>query len=400
MDKYNLLDDDDFFSQINSEKKEEPKEEQAPSKEEPISPELDEPAEPIEELGIVDEPDDLIINMDDDAEEDNLQLIDDSSSKVDTPEKDENIAEDISVEILEDEPDVFDDTEPPEETITDDEFEELDEPQQESQEEFVDDYYVKAQQEKINFKPILIGAGIIIGLAIIIFILFSVFKGDKEEVKLPVAEEVKQPSPVELKRLNFLSSIANKTSQNLKKFGNILSLHDKRVKITSVYLYGEEFIFEVYCPSRDDLGKFNMGIRNKFPDGSVSLVSSQVRPGTKGGIFGVYTVALSNASTNRDSTINFNSENSFKNWLSGKVSQSNLELISMKNMKSFSNSSFRVIQFEGTINGDYQSCYNLINSLTSERRNIEFYKLTSNPRNLKNFSAKKYQLSFIIRLYL
>ncbi len=394
MDKYNLLDADDFFSQIDPEKKDKQEKDQDPPKEEQLP--TDEHATPPDEPEITDKPDDLIINMDGEAEKDNFEVIDESSIKIDSLKTD--VAEDISVEILEDEPDIDDDFETTDEPLPD---EDVEEPKQESQEEFVDDYYIEAQQEKINFKPILIGIGIIIGLAIIAFIIFSVFFGDKDEVKPPVIEEIKQPSPEELRRLNFLSSVANKTSFNLNKFTDILNLHNKRVKISSVYLYGEEFIFEVFCSSRDDLGKFNMEIRTKFSDGSVSLVSSQVRPGTKGGIFGVYTVTISNISTSgRDSTINFNSENEFKNWFSGEVSQANVELISLKNIKSFTNSSFRVLQFEGTVNGDYQSCFNLINSLNSEKRNIEFHKLTANSRNLKSFSSKKYQLSFIIRLYL
>ena len=103
MDKYNLLDADDFFSQINSEKKDEQEKEQSTPKEEQTS--TEEHTAPPKEPEIIDEPDDLIINMDDEVEKDNFEVINESSIKVDSPKTD--IPEDISVEILEDEPEII-----------------------------------------------------------------------------------------------------------------------------------------------------------------------------------------------------------------------------------------------------------------------------------------------------
>ncbi len=397
MDKFNLLDADDFFSQMGSdkeEKKEEPEKEETPDKKEPET--ANEPETP----KTPEEPEDLIINVDDEAEDSSLEVIDDTSAKTEVTESEE--PEDVSVEILQDEPEIDEAPEIIEEALGEEETPE--EIQEETPEEtetktaFVDDYYEEAQQEKVNIKPVLITVGIIIVLAIIGFALWSVFS--KEEPPPSVVEKVKQPSPEELRRLNFLSGLANKTSQNLSKISEILSLSTNKTKITSVYLYGEEFIFEVFCSSRDVLGKFNMNIREKYPDNSVVLKTSQVRPGTKGGIFGIYTVAISNGSGSRDSTINFKSENAFESWFSDKAAQQNLKLVELKKSASSTGSGFRVIEYEANVKGDYQNCFNLVNALKSERRNIDYYKLIINARNLKSFSSKKYQISFIIRLYL
>jgi hypothetical protein len=402
MDKFNLLDADDFFSQMGSdkdEKKDEPEKEEIPDTKKPET--ADEPEKP----EIPEEPEDLIINVDDEPEESGLEVIDETAAETETSEIEE--PEDVSVEILKDEPEIDETPEiieevPTAETEISDEPEEeeiTDESEIKTKTAFVDDYYEEAQQEKVNIKPILIIVGILVVLAIIGFTLWSVFSGE-EEAPPPVVEKVKQPSPEELRRLNFLADNANKNAVNLGTITEIMNLNSKKTKITSVYLYGEEFIFEVFCPSRDVLGKFNMDIKSKYPNGHFNLQTSQVRPGTKGGIFGVYTVSIAKGAASRDSTINFKSENAFESWFSGKAAQENLKLVALKNTNSFSNNGFKVVQYEGTVNGDYQSCFNLINSLKSERRNIDFYKLTINSRNLKSFSSKKYQLSFIIRLYL
>ena len=405
MDKFNLLDADDFFSQMGSDKedkKEEPEKEETPDTQEPEA--ANEPEKP-EMPEKSEEPEDLIINVDDETEESGLEVIDEADAKMETPETED--PEDVSVEILQDEPEIDETPEiieeaPAGETEISDESEEeeiTEETDVKTKTAFIDDYYEHAQQEKVNLKPILIIIGIIVILGIIGFALWSVFSGE-EEAPPPVVEQVKQPSPEELHRLNFLSGIANKTAKNLSKISDILNLNTNKSKITSVYLYGEDFIFEVYCSSRDELGKFNMNIKEKYPNNNVVLQTSQVRPGTKGGIFGVYTVAISNGSGSRDSTINFKSESAFESWFSAKTAQENLKLIALKKTNSFTSNGFKVVQYEGTVNGDYQSCYSLINSLKSERRNIDFHKLTVNSRNLKSFSSKKYQISFIIRLYL
>ncbi len=400
MDKFNLLDADDFFSQLGSDKEEKKEEEE---KKETNDKQENDTVNESEKPEISEEPEELIVNIDDEVEENDLTVIDETTVKTDSAPIEET--EDVSVEILQDEPEIketpeIDNEIPPEEAELSEETEEPGTTDGKPATGFVDDYYEDAQQEKVNIKPVLITVGIIILLSIIGFALWSVFSDNEKEETPPVVEKVKKPSPEELRKLSFLSGIANKTAKNLSKIADILSLNSSKTKITSVYLYGEEFIFEVYCSSRDVLGKFNMNIKEKYPDQSVILKTSQVRPGTKGGIFGVYTIAIGDGSGSRDSTVNFNSGSAFENWFSEKVARNKLKLITLKQANSFTNNGFRVIQYEAAVNGDFQSCFNLINSLNSERRNINFHKITVNARNLKTFSSKKYQIGFTIRLYL
>ena len=101
-------------------------------------------------------------------------------------------------------------------------------PAKESTERPIYDYEDDYKQEGINYKPILIGAGIVVAIVVIYFVVSSVFFGDditEPETKVETAAEKLQREQEEQKQ-NFLAEISKKTNHRLSAV-NLLTDLDK-----------------------------------------------------------------------------------------------------------------------------------------------------------------------------
>jgi len=60
---------------------------------------------------------------------------------------------------------------------------------------------------------------------------------------------------------------------------------------------------------------------------------------------------------------------------------------------------FTVIELEANINGGVKNCLKLLNDVASSSKNIKVHKLNLTAVDQKNFSAKKYQLRMILKIF-
>jgi len=384
MSTHDLLSEDDFFSEINKDKE----------------PESETPQESLPE-------DDLFEGM---------------------PLKDDELQEQIEInepELPEPEPGPppapIPEIEPPQDFSEDvsDEFE-LDqpaetllesepEPEPDKPREINSEDYYESKQEKISYKPMLIGA-IIVVVIIAAFFIVKIFVFDSKETEpaagqqpetQPVVEET-GPSPEELRRTAFFKTLTAETKESLGSVSGVAAIAGMGNKVSSVHLYGEECMVEVFCKNRSALAKLNMEIKQKNQALKTEIISSRMRPGEAGGIVGLFRITKSAAAGSpegEDVGTPFNTQDDAKSWLNFVVQNNSLRLKDSKIRNLGREQDFTVIELEANINGGVKNCLKLLNDVASSSKNIKVHKLNLTAVDQKNFSAKKYQLRMILKIF-
>lgn len=385
MAKYNLLDDDDIFDE----------KEDISEYENNIIPERkDQPAP-------VDMTDDIDISIDDD-EDDLLDTtaipsLDDKDFQTDldiTAVDNDTMEEEIS--------------EPEIENQSAREYEEYQPEQQEQNQEyndsppFITDDYEDEKQEGINYKPFVIAFVIIAFLVGIYFVLDTFVFSEKEEV---VEEPVKTPEQLQqekeaAEKAAFLGRVAGKTSSEIKLVSNLIDYGQTNAKVSSILLYDESLLFEVFGNTRDQVAKVNMALKNNNLGKNFEVIGSETRPGAKGGVFGLFKTQLSGDASSRDVTqAHFSSITDFESWIQQTSNAQALKVVTLKNNFQQDEGYFKRYKVETTVNGSIDACNSFLEKLGSENNQIKINKLNLNAADQRNFQTKKYQLKLILELY-
>ncbi|MGD9487463.1 MAG: hypothetical protein AB7W47_05540 [Calditrichaceae bacterium] len=264
-----------------------------------------------------------------------------------------------------------------------------------------DESFFDEKPDAINYKPILIGAGIVALLFIVYLGLNQwVFKDDTGKIPpTELVEEQPAVSPEELEKTRFLGSLADRTGNELSFIGNILNFSGQNINLSSILLYDNSFLFEVFGKSRDDLAKLNLDLKNKYKDKKFVVLSSSQRPGKNGGIFGLYTAEMNGMPQARELGLRLNSADDAKSWLTDLTRKNQLKMNSIKSGSASSKNNFRVYEVEAVISGNLDGCKSLMNSIGSSASNIKIHKLTLSAADQKTFKLSKYQLKLIVQVF-
>lgn len=264
-----------------------------------------------------------------------------------------------------------------------------------------DESFFDEKPDAINYKPVLIGVGIVALLFVIYLGLNQwVFNDDTgEKPPAEIVEEQPVISPEEQERTRFLGTLADKTSSELSFVGNVLNFSGPNINLSSILLYDESFLFEVFGKSRDDLAKLNLDLKNKYRDKKFVVLSSSQRPGKNGGIFGLYTAEMNGAPQAGRLGLMINSVDEAKTWLTDLARKNKLKMNSIKSGAASSVNNFSVYEVEAVISGTLDNCKSVLNSIGSSASNIKIHKLTLSAADQKTFSLSKYQLKLIVQVF-
>ncbi len=373
MAEYDLLSEDDFFSQTGQSSQKDKKKE-----DEFIPPE-----------GHETEEDDLFKDID--------QTI--QSSIEDIPMDRDEVEED---EIIEEPP-------YPEEATEEESFDsirqELEEETVESEPEkpLIEDYE-DDKQEGINYKPFIIGMVVIVFLIAAFIVLYNIFwSGEGEPAAEQTQEEVQQGpklSPEELRKQQFYNSVYSQTKNKLGLVSNFLSSLSKNAKLSSFLVYGDDFMFEVFSPDREQLAKYNLDVRDRFAGVKVTLDNTSIRPGKNGGVFGLFRVKGSSPSAGGAVSNPFTSVGEAESWLSSLAANHKLKIGKTRNRAAGRQENFSVSEIEVDISGTFDNCNSFIQAIANSGKNISIHKLILNAADQRYFKLSKYQLKLILKVYI
>jgi hypothetical protein len=264
--------------------------------------------------------------------------------------------------------------------------------------DYEDDY----KQEGINYKPILIGVGIVAAIVIIYFAVSSLFFGDdtsEPEVKVETAAEKLQREQEE-KKQNFLAEISRSTSQKLGAVNLITGLDKENVKYSSVLLYGNSLDLEVFANDRAALAKFNIKIKDNPRIKEYKMESVVNRPGSQGGLFALYDINLSQIDAGQSGVSQKATIMSPSAWASTVQQQAGLTIHEQRQISSRSENLFTINRAEYELRGSFNNCLTLINSLASTTHNVSVHKLSLLPKNQQKMSTSSYVMKLIIDFYM
>jgi acylphosphatase len=383
MAKYNLLDDDDIFDEKNDES----------SEEDDLT--VDSP-KPLSDLT-----DDIDINIDDDddlLETESSSSLDDQDFHTDldiTAIENDTVSEPaVEPDIEDSEPGSFTDYNPEEEDAL---------PQSEDPAPFITDDYEDAKQEGLNYKPFVIVLAIIVGLAAIWFALDTfVFSSDEPEI---VEEPLKTPEQLQqekeaAEKAAFLGRLAGKTTSDISLINEILTYGKDNAKVSSILLYNQSLLFEVFGNNRDQVAKVNMALKNSNSGIPFEVIGSQTRPGSNGGVFGLFKTELgSSAASKNVSRVSFSSVGDFQSWVEQTSNSSNLKVEKLENNYLEEEGLFRKFKVEATINGSIDACNAFLQKLSSANNQVKIHKLNLTAADQRNFKSSNYLLKLILEVY-
>jgi len=263
--------------------------------------------------------------------------------------------------------------------------------------------YEDEKQPGMNFRPILIGIGILAAIAIIYFAVDYFFlsgeSSDEPEVVVETPEE-KMRRVREEQKQTMLKSINSKNSTRLSYIGALVDLNASDVTYSSLLLYDNSFDFEVFASNRDKLAQFNVLLKNSNRINTYNIESAVNRPGSRGGVFALYNVDMGGASAG-SAAGNANAVSTTPaNWISRSAQQFGLNVQSQRQVSSRSENMFSVSRNEIIFEGSEDNCNSLIKQLATQNANINTHKLLMLPKNQRDMSKSAYELRLTLDFYL
>lgn len=254
-------------------------------------------------------------------------------------------------------------------------------------------------QDRVNYKPVIIWIFVIAILVVIGYFAWNYFTGDKEPV---VVEEVQQgPSPEEIARANFYSSLTGKTHYHNAQISKIMSITSNKNRLSSLMLYENDFVFEVFSKDRAALARYLRELQNKFGASQVTLNTTTDRPGSSGGVFGLFNLSLDQNGTDKaEVTEPCASVDDVKAWLNDLAGGNSLQIGEIRTSSIDSRDIYRGTQVEATFKGGIDGLSGFMNQFVNSNKNVIIHKLSLISTDLRNYNPKKYQLKLILKVYM
>jgi Tfp pilus assembly protein PilN len=254
-------------------------------------------------------------------------------------------------------------------------------------------------QDKVNFKPVIIIIIVIVVLAAAGYFGWDYIMGEGEP---EVVEEVQQgPSPEEIARANFNASLTGKTRYHNSQISQVMSLTSDKNRLSSLMLYGNDFVFEVFSKDRAALARYLREMESKYGTNRVSLNTTTDRPGSRGGVFGQFNLTLDQNGTDKAEVADpFSSGDAVQAWLKNLANSNSLQISEVKSSSIPAIDIYRGSQYETTLRGGIEGVGSFLSQLANSNKNIVIHKLSLISTDLKNFSPKKYQLKLILKVYM
>lgn len=268
--------------------------------------------------------------------------------------------------------------------------------------------YIDEKQEKLSYKPFFIGGGIIVVLVILFIVLKSWLFSPSEQIETPVVseepamEEPKAEDQQAAKRAAFFAGLAAQTSHAASTVSGLVTSASKSNNVSSALLYGDEVLFEVFSSSRDDLARLNIKLKETFKNKKLDVVSTSQRPGTSGGVFGLYSLRLNGKGQagGQAAGASLNSSQDAEAWIRSLAKQNSLRGPQISTRPVVSEEMFKVVMLEATMSGSQQNCLKMLSDIGSSARNLAIHKLTFNAVDQTGFNKANYQLRLVLKLYM
>jgi hypothetical protein len=286
--------------------------------------------------------------------------------------------------------------------LVDDNASAFDEPAIKKVETEVEPYDLDSEydmQPGINYKPIIF---ILAAIAIITLAYFGIsnffFSDEAASESETVAETPEQSQQREQQELRkqFLTTVSAKNKSRLGQVAALIKLRPGNITYSSILLYGESLILEVFARNRDDLAGFNLALKNNPTVTNYNIETVDIRPGQKGGLFALYDLTIRQSTPSSGQSVAEFTQYSPSEW----ANRIGLSIKSQRRISSGRENQFSVTRHEYIINGSEQKCHNAIQQMTTSNANYRIHKLTLLPTNQTSMNKSSYQMRVVLDFYI
>lgn len=413
MAKYNLLEDDDIFDEEFDDKQNDSVEEEKPAAAPEVTLE--------DELDI--NLDDELLQIDEDDEDDtttDFQSLDIEDLELENETIEEEI---VNQELQEDDPysNILDQglEEPSAEPALEQEPEPTPEPTPEPEGEekkekiVIPDDYEDDKQEGVNYKPVILGVAAVLLLIIGYFVIDAyvlnpsvpdMAQNDKEKsaTETPKSTAETQKANEAKKREAFLATVSGPSKQKLNMALDVVSSISGEAALSSMLIYGNSMMFEVFGQSRSDIAKVNMNLKETMPAHNFEVIYSNKRSGTEDNTMGLFKSEIPDnaAGGSGKAKKSFSSVGAFQEWVSNNANVNGLKVDRIQNRKTGSKESFTSYEVEAVIKGPKAGCNTLTGKLASDVNQAKINKLNMSAVDQKSFQSDTYQLTLILEIFI
>jgi hypothetical protein len=275
-------------------------------------------------------------------------------------------------------------------------------PAKQSTERPIYDYEDDYKQEGINYKPILIGSGIVAAIVVIYFVVSSLFFGNdvtEPETKVETAAEKLQREQEEQKQY-FLAEISKNTNHKLSVVNLLSDLDKENVKYSSILLYDNSLDLEVFAKNRATLAKFNLKFKDNPRIKEYKMETVVNRPGSEGGLFALYDIDLQKIDAGQSTKSQNVKIISPSSWATTVQQQAGLTIHSERKISDRNENLFTINRKEYELRGSFNNCLSLIKSFASSTQNIAVHKLSLLPMNQQKMSSSSYVMKLVVDFYM
>lgn len=284
------------------------------------------------------------------------------------------------------------------------------EPQEEPKKRYIiaDDY----EDEKlapVNYKPVIIGAVVVIALIALFFVLRGMFfkKGAEGEQAAQTEQQAatsqqgteqkatQQINPLQQQQNTFFAQIAALNSANVQLIQNIQeAIQSQKSKLSSLLFYNDEITFEVKSKNRNQLAAVTMQLRNISGLNNLQLVATE--PQANGGISAVFHAKISTQAANGQPGAKLADESELQQWITMLAQQFSLKITAQQSLGTTS-ANFELTRSRNwfRLQGSYDNCIRLVSAMAAAKRNIKIRKLVLTATEKK----KVYQIELTLDLF-
>jgi len=254
-------------------------------------------------------------------------------------------------------------------------------------------------QPRPKFKFFIIGVIVVVVAVALYFIIPKIFTGGKEKIVTPVeTPEEKLKREIRIRKDNFLNAINTDAHNRLGYLVQLVNVKPAKVRYSSLFLYGQNLVLEVFTSNRNDLADFNIKLKNNPIFANIKLESVDKRPGTRGGLFALYDIKADNRIPTGVSAERIS--RSPQEWITEFSQKNSLTVSTQRQISTRQEELFTVTRIEYKLKGTEQNCQALISWLADSNTNIGIHKLTMLPTNQRDMTKSPYQIHLILDFYM
>jgi sensor c-di-GMP phosphodiesterase-like protein len=243
--------------------------------------------------------------------------------------------------------------------------------------------------------------GGVAALALISLVLYLfIFRGGKEKPITSVPVVPKEVITPEKQRAEIMGKKLATRQQEISILQKINSSIIENLNVSSVNLYGDNLLIEVFAVSRDEVANFILNLKKNLSGYKFEIINSEQKPWEQGGINVLISAKIpSDVSLASTSVSNYSSADEVMNSVISMAKSKKMKVLEKSVSKPESENLFNKVPVQLVLQGERESALSFLNTLSQTPLNFSFAKAHISPKETYNVEEKVLNLVLLLNVY-